>query len=134
MAYGLLSHDLFLAVSVIIRSIFVRRKTDVNNKLFELWSVLQSPNLVGSPLGILQLILYCIYRKRGGVKQPQKWDLETHSEKSEQHLEVIEANTVDKPIQYLKVDEEKGDLKANQQQLQLVVTDAIKVSFILSHS
>ncbi|XP_042035697.1 bidirectional sugar transporter SWEET3b-like [Salvia splendens] len=100
MAYGLLSHDLFLA----------------------------SPNLVGSPLGILQLILYCIYRKRGSVKQPQKWDLKTPSEKSEQHLEVKEANTVDKPIQYLKVDEEKGDEKAIQQQLQLVVTDATKAN------
>ncbi|XP_042002538.1 bidirectional sugar transporter SWEET3-like [Salvia splendens] len=44
MAYGLLSHDLFLA----------------------------SPNLVGSPLGILQLFLYCIYRNRGSEKQPQK--------------------------------------------------------------
>ncbi|XP_047973434.1 bidirectional sugar transporter SWEET3b-like [Salvia hispanica] len=100
MAYGLLSHDLFLA----------------------------SPNLVGSPLGILQLILYCIYRKRGGVKQPQKWDLETHSEKFEQHLEVKEANTDDKPIQYLKVDEEKDDEKANQLHLQLVVADATKAN------
>ncbi|KAL9252491.1 Bidirectional sugar transporter SWEET3-like protein [Drosera capensis] len=36
MAYGLLSHDLFLA----------------------------TPNLVGSPLGILQLLLYCKYKKK----------------------------------------------------------------------
>ncbi|KAL1552768.1 Bidirectional sugar transporter sweet3, variant 2 [Salvia divinorum] len=93
MAYGLLSHDLFLA----------------------------SPNLVGSPLGILQLCLYCIYRKRGSEKQPQKWDLETHCNKSDQHLQVKEANA-DKPIQYLKVNDDKDDEKANQQ-LQLVVAD-----------
>lgn len=30
---------------------------------------MQSPNLVGSPLGILQLVLYCKYRKRGGVME-----------------------------------------------------------------
>ncbi|KAH6760520.1 Nodulin MtN3 family protein [Perilla frutescens var. hirtella] len=94
MAYGLLSHDLFLA----------------------------SPNLVGSPLGILQLFLYCIYRKRLSTGPPHKWDLESHSEKSDQHLEVKEGNT-EKPIQYLKVNDEKDDEKANQQ-LQVVVTDA----------
>ncbi|XP_047973912.1 bidirectional sugar transporter SWEET3-like [Salvia hispanica] len=94
MAYGLLSHDLFLA----------------------------SPNLVGSPLGILQLFLYCIYRNRGSEKQPQKWDLETCCEKSEQHLQVNEANTEIPIIQYLKVNDEKDDEKANQN-LQLVVAD-----------
>lgn len=84
--------------------------------------VLQSPNLVGSPLGILQLILYCIYRKRGSAEQPQRWDLESHSEKSEQHLQVKEGST-DKPIQYLKVNDEKDGEKENQQ-MQLVVTNA----------
>ncbi|PPD71122.1 hypothetical protein GOBAR_DD31995 [Gossypium barbadense] len=49
LAYGLLSHDLLLA----------------------------SPNLVGLPLGILQLGLYCKYRKRGIIEEePSKWDLE----------------------------------------------------------
>ncbi|MCD9640457.1 Bidirectional sugar transporter sweet3 [Datura stramonium] len=50
MAYGLLSHDLFLS----------------------------SPNLVGTPLCILQLILYCKYRKNSiNELEPQKWpDLE----------------------------------------------------------
>ncbi|XP_042037878.1 bidirectional sugar transporter SWEET3-like isoform X1 [Salvia splendens] len=91
MAYGLLSHDLFLA----------------------------SPNLVGSPLGILQLFLYCIYRNRGSEKQPQKWDLETCCEKSEQHVQVKEEKPI---IQYLKVKDEKDDEKANQN-LQLVVAD-----------
>ncbi|KAL0542469.1 hypothetical protein IC582_022583 [Cucumis melo] len=71
LAYGLLSHDLFLA----------------------------SPNLVGSPLGLLQLVLYCIYRnkeheqevlkkeKRGGVMmetQPN-WDLEKNNN-NENHI------------------------------------------------
>ncbi|KAL8533939.1 hypothetical protein ACS0TY_010099 [Phlomoides rotata] len=51
MAYGLLSHDLFLA----------------------------SPNLVGSPLSILQLLLYCKYRKRGNTDE--KWELESDCEK-----------------------------------------------------
>ncbi|XP_059434529.1 bidirectional sugar transporter SWEET3 [Corylus avellana] len=56
MAYGVLSHDLFLA----------------------------APNLVGCPLGILQLMLYCKYRKRGIIKEPSKWDLEKNDEKSKQ--------------------------------------------------
>ncbi|KAG6706927.1 hypothetical protein I3842_06G007300 [Carya illinoinensis] len=56
MAYGLLSHDLFLAV----------------------------PNMVGSPLSILQLMLYCKYRKQGIMKEPNKWDLEKNDEISKQ--------------------------------------------------
>ncbi|KAG2709709.1 hypothetical protein I3760_05G253900 [Carya illinoinensis] len=59
MAYGLLGHDLFLA----------------------------APNLVGCPLGILQLILYCKYRKRGIMEEPNKWDLENKDEKSK-HLQL----------------------------------------------
>ncbi|KAK4431358.1 Bidirectional sugar transporter SWEET3 [Sesamum alatum] len=94
MAYGLLSHDLFLA----------------------------SPNLVGSPLGILQLVLYCMYRNRRTTEQPQKWDLELNCEKPIQHLKVNEENA-EKPVQYLKVNGEKDDVKTKQQ-LQLVLTDA----------
>ncbi|KAG7973636.1 hypothetical protein I3843_06G007200 [Carya illinoinensis] len=56
MAYGLLSHDLFLAV----------------------------PNMVGSPLSILQLMLYCKYRKQGIMEEPNKWDLEKNDERSKQ--------------------------------------------------
>ncbi|KAL2226979.1 bidirectional sugar transporter SWEET3b [Sesamum indicum] len=93
MAYGLLSHDLFLA----------------------------SPNLVGSPLGILQLVLYCMYRKKRTTEQPQKWDLEINCEKPIQHLKLNEENE-EKPVQYLKVNEENDDEKTKQQ-LQLVVTD-----------
>ncbi|KAL0318029.1 UNVERIFIED_CONTAM: Bidirectional sugar transporter SWEET3 [Sesamum angustifolium] len=80
MAYGLLSHDLFLA----------------------------SPNLVGSPLGILQLVLYCMYRKRKSTEQPQKWDLEINCEKPIQRLQVNQENE-EKPVQFLKVNEEKDD-------------------------
>lgn len=53
LAYGLLSHDLLLA----------------------------SPNLVGLPLGILQLGLYCKYRRRRILEAPStKWDLEQNSQ------------------------------------------------------
>ncbi|GMY07404.1 bidirectional sugar transporter SWEET3 [Fagus crenata] len=53
MAYGLLSHDLLLA----------------------------APNLLGSPLGFFQLLLYCKYRKRGIAEEPKKMDLEKNDEK-----------------------------------------------------
>ncbi|KAJ6881561.1 hypothetical protein NC651_028221 [Populus alba x Populus x berolinensis] len=68
MAYGLLSHDLFLA----------------------------SPNLLGSPLGFLQLILYCKYRKTGIMEEKEKWDLEKNEEKSKQLQLVINDSTNDK--------------------------------------
>ncbi|KAK9994705.1 hypothetical protein SO802_024408 [Lithocarpus litseifolius] len=48
MAYGLVSNELFLA----------------------------APNLLGSPLGFLQLVLYFKYRKGGVVEESKKWDLE----------------------------------------------------------
>ncbi|XP_022922176.1 bidirectional sugar transporter SWEET3b-like [Cucurbita moschata] len=63
LAYGLLSHDIFLA----------------------------SPNLVGSPLGLLQLVLYCIYRnkehqreavkkeKEGCVEPMPNWDIQKNN-------------------------------------------------------
>ncbi|XP_057462327.1 bidirectional sugar transporter SWEET3-like [Actinidia eriantha] len=56
MAYGLLSHDLFLA----------------------------SPNLVGTPLGIVQLVLYCKYRKKVIMEEPPKMDIEKNIEKTKQ--------------------------------------------------
>ncbi|CAN1755386.1 Bidirectional sugar transporter SWEET3b [Linum perenne] len=56
LAYGLLGNDLFIA----------------------------SPNFVGSPLGILQLVLYCRYRKKGIAEEPAKWDLEQNDTKSTQ--------------------------------------------------
>ncbi|OVA01935.1 SWEET sugar transporter [Macleaya cordata] len=48
MAYGLVGRDLFLA----------------------------SPNLVGCPLGVLQLVLYCMYRKEVIKEEANKADLE----------------------------------------------------------
>ncbi|KAJ8747877.1 hypothetical protein K2173_013045 [Erythroxylum novogranatense] len=48
MIFGLLSQDMFIA----------------------------SPNFVGSPLAILQLLLYFMYRKRGIMEEPKTWDLE----------------------------------------------------------
>ncbi|PIA49073.1 hypothetical protein AQUCO_01300133v1 [Aquilegia coerulea] len=52
MMYGLLSRDLFLA----------------------------SPNLVGCPLGIFQLVIYCIYRKKVISEKPKFADLEKNGE------------------------------------------------------
>ncbi|KAK4571324.1 hypothetical protein RGQ29_029930 [Quercus rubra] len=58
LAYGLVSHELFLA----------------------------APNFLGSPFGFLQLVLYFKYRKGGVVEEPKKWDLEKDGEKSK-HLQ-----------------------------------------------
>ncbi|XP_058100216.1 bidirectional sugar transporter SWEET3b-like [Magnolia sinica] len=72
MIYGLLQHDLFLA----------------------------SPSLLGSPLGILQLVLYCIYRKN--KKTPEKLD----------KLEMEKKGVDFKPLPE-KQDPEKLDLEKN---------------------
>ncbi|KAJ4955728.1 hypothetical protein NE237_012511 [Protea cynaroides] len=48
MTYGLLSGDLFIAC----------------------------PSLIGSPLGLSQIMLYCIYRNKGLIADPSKMDLE----------------------------------------------------------
>ncbi|XWS50398.1 hypothetical protein CRYUN_Cryun12cG0084300 [Craigia yunnanensis] len=61
LAYGLLSHDLLLA----------------------------SPNLVGLPLGILQLGLYCKYRKKGIMEAPSKWDLEQNSQEKSKQMQLV---------------------------------------------
>ncbi|KAF8379672.1 hypothetical protein HHK36_029116 [Tetracentron sinense] len=58
MTYGLLSRDLFLA----------------------------SPNLVGCPLSIVQLVLYCKYKKKGIIEEPNKTDLEKDGEKLKSQL------------------------------------------------
>ncbi|WCJ36796.1 Bidirectional sugar transporter SWEET3 [Euphorbia peplus] len=65
LAYGLLSHDLFIA----------------------------SPNFVGVPLGILQLLLYFKYKNKGVTEEPKKWDVEKNEEKSKQMQLVINENT-----------------------------------------
>ncbi|KAM1070286.1 hypothetical protein ACFX13_002152 [Malus domestica] len=60
MAYGLLSHDIFVA----------------------------SPNLVGTPLSILQLVLYCKYRKGGTVELPNKRDPEGNKVNDEKTIQL----------------------------------------------
>ncbi|KAK6262450.1 hypothetical protein QUC31_008266 [Theobroma cacao] len=61
LAYGLLSHDLLLA----------------------------SPNLVGCPIGVLQLVLHCKYRKRGIMEEPSKWDLEQNSQEKPKQMQFV---------------------------------------------
>ncbi|KAF5947561.1 hypothetical protein HYC85_013518, partial [Camellia sinensis] len=53
--------------------------------------VVVSPNLVGSPLGILQLVIYFKYRKRGIMGGPHKCDIEKNGDKTEQQLQVMVA-------------------------------------------
>ncbi|KAM7268477.1 hypothetical protein ACFE04_010643 [Oxalis oulophora] len=62
LAYGLLSHDLVLA----------------------------SPNMVGCPLAILQLLVYCKYRK--GKEEPKNWDIEKNDEVKSKQIEVVVTN------------------------------------------
>ncbi|KAK9293220.1 hypothetical protein L1049_021210 [Liquidambar formosana] len=66
MTYGLLGHDLLLA----------------------------SPNMIGSPLGIFQLLLYCKYRKNRIIVEPNKLDLERNVEKSKQLQLVTSDSTI----------------------------------------
>ncbi|KAI7734644.1 hypothetical protein M8C21_026332 [Ambrosia artemisiifolia] len=70
LAYGLLGRDLLIA----------------------------APNLVGAPLGALQLVLYCKYRNRAMVepKPAQEWDVEKVDMKtSKQHLQIAAVTTDD---------------------------------------
>lgn len=47
---------------------------------------MQSPNLVGSPLGVIQLVLYFMYRKKKGDPDPQR-PIKSDLEKNELQLE-----------------------------------------------
>ncbi|XP_074365137.1 bidirectional sugar transporter SWEET3b-like [Apium graveolens] len=51
--------------------------------------ILGSPNLIGCPLGILQLALYFMYRKREVMEGPQKCDVEMVEEKTKDQLQVV---------------------------------------------
>lgn len=62
--------------------------------LFNICFVLQSPNLVGCPLGLLQLVLYCMYRKKGIVEEPMKRDPEKNDDKAKQLQAVNDDNTI----------------------------------------
>ncbi|KAK1576242.1 hypothetical protein Q3G72_012185 [Acer saccharum] len=68
MAYGLLGHDLFIA----------------------------SPNIIATPLGLLQLVLYYKYRKSGVTEEPNKWDVEQNTEKSKE-LQLVTNNSGSSP-------------------------------------
>ncbi|GMP24711.1 hypothetical protein CsSME_00001885 [Camellia sinensis var. sinensis] len=48
--------------------------------------VVVSPKLVGSPLGIVQLVLYFKYKKMAIINEPAKWDIEKNGEKTKQQL------------------------------------------------
>ncbi|KAH7854305.1 hypothetical protein Vadar_012263 [Vaccinium darrowii] len=52
--------------------------------------VVMSPNFVGTPLGILQLVLYFMYRKKGIMNEPHKPDIEKNGEKAEQQLQSMD--------------------------------------------
>ncbi|CAH2068857.1 unnamed protein product [Thlaspi arvense] len=52
-----------------------------------------SPNMVGCPLGVLQLLLYCKYRKKGVMEEEHKsWDVEKNNgEKTKQRFQLVVA-------------------------------------------
>nr|GEY41130.1 bidirectional sugar transporter SWEET3 [Tanacetum cinerariifolium] len=72
------------------------------------WDLLiMAPNLVGAPLGVLQLVLYCKYRNKGMVelKPELEWDVEKLDEKTnKQHLSIVVV-----PTDY-NIDEEKTQI------------------------
>ncbi|XP_073315690.1 bidirectional sugar transporter SWEET3 isoform X2 [Primulina huaijiensis] len=86
--------------------------------------VVMSPNLVGSPLGILQLLLYCKYRKLGITEEPKEWDLEKNHKKQMPHLKTSAENDEEKSMQSLKVTPQAKDDEQSTVNFQLVVTDA----------
>ncbi|KAK9103832.1 hypothetical protein Sjap_021086 [Stephania japonica] len=70
MIYGLLGHDVFLA----------------------------SPNLVGTPLGVFQIVLYCIYRKRGVASTEElikEVDLEKNNNEEKRKVQQIVVTVAD---------------------------------------
>ncbi|KAK3032944.1 hypothetical protein RJ639_036115, partial [Escallonia herrerae] len=72
MTYGLLSHDLFIVVFI--------------ENVPKPW---QAPNLVGTPLGIFQLLLYCKYKKMLIMEKPHKSDIEKIDEKPKQDMHIV---------------------------------------------
>ena len=55
---------------------------DTNFLLNFFFVLLQSPNIVATPLGLVQLVLYCKYRKSGVTEESNNWDIEQNTEKS----------------------------------------------------
>ncbi|CDP08487.1 unnamed protein product [Coffea canephora] len=85
MTYGFISHDYFLG----------------------------SPNMIGSPLGLLQLLLYFKYRKHYTMDVPSSSDVEKNSEKIKQemlsHAEDNNDNAKDQ-LQLVLSEETKGKM------------------------
>lgn len=92
MIYGLLGRDFFIAVStssgsdqqvhVHGQNIYIQeyRITQLTTGLLSVTLpfaclFLQSPNFIGVPMGVLQLLLYCIYRRGDGAAA----DAEVHA-------------------------------------------------------
>lgn len=50
---------------------------------------MQSPNFVGTPLGILQLVLYFTYRNKGIMEEAHSSDTENNGEKTKQQLQFM---------------------------------------------
>ncbi|KAK0598813.1 hypothetical protein LWI29_038204 [Acer saccharum] len=58
--------------------------------------VVMSPNIIATPLGLLQLVLYCKYRKSGVTEEPNQWDVEQNTEKSKE-LQLVTNNSGSSP-------------------------------------
>lgn len=57
----------------------------------------QAPNVVGCPLGALQLVVYCKYRNRVMEEPKEEWDVEKlDQEDIKQHLQIAVVTTDDK--------------------------------------
>ncbi|KAF7147978.1 hypothetical protein RHSIM_Rhsim03G0199300 [Rhododendron simsii] len=52
--------------------------------------VVMSPNFVGTPSGILQLVLYFMYRNKGIMVEPHKPDIEKNGEKIKQPFQTLD--------------------------------------------
>lgn len=45
--------------------------------------------MVGCPLGLLQLVIYCKYRKGGIAEKPNKWDIEKNINDKTKELQPV---------------------------------------------
>lgn len=73
--FSFLSSSLWLAYGTLSRDIFVA-----------------SPNVVGCPMSILQLVLYCKYRKGRVMEETNKWDLEQNDQEQPKQVQLIIGN------------------------------------------
>lgn len=59
---------------------------------------MQSPNIVGCPLGFLQLVVYFKYRKGTITEEGNKCDLEQMEDKSK-HLQLVICDTANNKVE-----------------------------------